>query len=331
MWVMANRKALPSVGDLAAATAGSEFALEIDNDWSWDQHMGWLPMKWRGEESGCEVELAELEAQDAVAAEEAGFPNLDCAIVISTRGWDSLQSGVVFGAVLATIVEGCISEDEDEYLPHTQAMEWARKSVKDADEYQQQEAEADKAKEVAKNAGDLEGQLVNALRSFAGQTAQFIQVMDSIGVGVPSGQRVSGSNWKLHSGDDCLDNTRYRSVRARQMDALNRWSKELSEEEWEAGNLTESQQKESEALEAALEKAGELDEKDAEAAVAAIESWPDDIKIEEVRWLPPHTVEVVFSGGDGKRVEFIVGGLLATVTVNVPPLSFDIAEEIRIL
>lgn len=329
-WVMVDKRRLPTVADLGRAVEASGFPLAIDTDWAWDSHSGWLPMQWRGEESGCEVAFEELEDEDLEAAREAGFSDVDAAVVLTTGGWDSLQSGVSFAACLAALAEGCIAEDEDEYIPHTQAAKWAKDAIEGADAEQAREAEEEKAREEALAAGGLEEQLIAALAAcLPNQEVAFFQVMGNIGFKLPSGHGAAGGNWRLHVGEKCFDNTRSNSVGSRKIELWEHWSEETPEL-WEAGELTEGQAKESELLEAEFEHALELDEEDTEAAVAEIETWPEKFEIKSFRFIPPFTLEAVFSVPGEPRLEFIGGGQSEEVSVYAPPLRFAIAREIEL-
>ena len=114
MWVLLKSDRLPDVKVFAESVRASEFPLEIDTDWDWASHTGWLPMQWNGKESGCEVDFEPLEEDDVGAAAAAGFDGLDSAVVLTTRGWDSLKVANAIAAWLAQHCNAVVSEDEDE-------------------------------------------------------------------------------------------------------------------------------------------------------------------------------------------------------------------------
>jgi len=329
MWAVADRKALPSINELVDAVTTSEFELALDSDWSWEGQSGWLPIIWRGNESGCEVELSELRKKDAAAISNAGLQGMDCLIEITPRGWDAYQSCVVFGAILATIGKAVITEDMVKFIASSEAIRWAKDSVHHADKYQKIEEEAFKAKNAAITEGQLDQQLIKKLNTFNGQTAQIVKNMDRIVVAIPSGEWISGANWRLHAGNRCFQCTHYSMVSAEQLSVLNQLS--VAEEKGETGDQIKLLWKRFETLKNKLENARVLDKEDKQAAAVEIESWPDKITIMEMSWVPPHTVKVEFSNEGERWLEFIGGGNPSSVQLIIPPLNFDIGNEIRLV
>jgi len=119
---------------LAGILAKAKVPLSFPEEWSWKDQSGWLPMLWRKEESGCEVELEKLSKKEAAAAREAGYLGFDSAIVLTMRGgWDSFQSGAAFGAAIAIATGGCLTEEEGKYISHDAALKWAKQSIAASD------------------------------------------------------------------------------------------------------------------------------------------------------------------------------------------------------
>jgi hypothetical protein len=292
---------LPPVATLADAISESEFPLEIDTDWDWGTHSGWLPMHWDGEESGCEVDFEPLEQSEIDAAEVEGFSGLDSVVIITTRGWDSLTVANAFAACLVKMTDGCISEDEDEFLAATDAFEWARRGVEAAEQGKRDEAERAAVNDQVRD--NLDDYLKSLLTKLVGRKiAAFGMINDSrLAMRTEDGPSVGGSVWTLQTPDRNYDVTRFARVKDREDDVL-----------FGLDSTPEDRQ----LLETELERADQQDEEDKSLAWPLLDKWAEDAAIVEARWLPPHTVEVTLSIDGNPKLIFSGKGYLANVIVR---------------
>ena len=87
-WVLVNKSRLPEPADLTHLATRAGWPLEIDGDWSWAKHTGFLPMKWDGTKTGCEISLERLPKKERDRAAKAGFEDLDAFVEVTQRlGW----------------------------------------------------------------------------------------------------------------------------------------------------------------------------------------------------------------------------------------------------
>lgn len=299
-WVMFQEKRLPSVAALAEAIAASEFPLRIDTDWEWRSHSGWLPMQWREEESGCEVDFEPLKQSDIDAANVEGYAGLDSVVVITSRGWDSLRIANAFVACLVEMTDGCISEDEGEFLAATDALDWARRGVDAAELGKRDEAERAVANDAVRD--NLDDYLNSILAKLVGlKINEFLLINeDLLAMHTENGPVVNSSAWKLRTADKTYDATRFARVKEREYTMLD-------------GDPTPE---DLQLLEKELERADELDEEDKSIAFPLLTSMAGDMTIVEARWLPPRIVEVTFSTDGKPKLVFGGDGYLSEVTVR---------------
>ena len=302
--VLCRQADLPEPQALRKAIAVAKFPLVIDGDWTWRDTGGWLPMQWNGEDAGCEVEVDSLEDEDAAAAANAGFPGLDTAIAITTRGWRSMQSACAFAAIVARATGGCIDEGDGDVVAAKSALPWARKAITGGDKALAKQAQADAAKAAAAAAGDTPTQLRRALAQFVDAGAVQVMLFGGIlGVRLGDGKRISSSAWRLVQGDGVvLDVSRYATIRGQQVALL--------------GDPT--RRKEVDALEKQLGRAGGLDAKDLATAEKNLAGWTGDLAITAANWEPGDAVRL--SLGNGHALEFV--DAFSGITVAVPPLQF---------
>jgi hypothetical protein len=313
-WVLAARDALPDPAQIAAVLAKARLPLRFGEPWSWADQQGWLPARWRKAESGFELDLEPLDRKEAAAAERAGHPRYDTGIVVTMRGADSIQAGLAFGAALAVACGGCITEAEYEYVPHTDALRWARKGIADSVKQEKLDAEREQAVAEARAAGGVEAQLEAALAAMGGQkVTQFVAMMGQLGVLLAGGQRLSGSSWRVTARDGQRhDQSRYATLRSRQFAIL------------AAGEQTPERLQEMQALEAQLADAEALDGKDGTAAQRELGTWPRGTVLQAASWQRPGVIRLQFEGG--MQIEF-VGGTFGEISCHVPPLRYNITGE----
>jgi len=311
--LLVSRTSLPDVAELGSILRNANLPLEIKERWNWKKDSGWLPMLWRNVDSGCEIELSKLSKKEAAVAKKAGHAGFDTAITITTRGWESLQCGVCFGAALAVATSGCISEGEDEYIAHDAAMQWARESIIAANEQAQLDKERDAAMTEAQPSGNIASNFEAALASLSGSEVRVLFMpMNHLAVVLKDGRRISGSAWRVVAKDGTERTTnRYASIRTRQARLMSRADDAKIEKELAA-------------LDEQLEEAAALDANDASCAINEINTWPDIIRIKSVNWIRPNTMEVTFDAGP---VITFVGGLFGEVTCSLPPLRYGITDE----
>lgn len=314
--VLVTRAALPEPAQIAAVLAKAKLPLRFEQPWNWAGQQGWLPLRWRKLESGFELDIEPIEPEEARAAERAGHPRYDTAVVVTMRGAESIQAGLAFGAALAVACGGCITEAEYEYVPHGDALRWARKAIADSVKQLQLQLEAERelAAAEARAAGGVDEQLDAALAAMAGEKAtQFAAMMGQLGVVLAGGQRVSGSSWRLTARDGtCYDQSRYAVLRSRQFAIL------------AAGAQTPELLREMQTLEAQLATAESLDAKDGAAAQREIAGWPRGMTLLSAHWQRPNRVLLQFEGG--AQVEF-VGGTFGEVSCHFPPLSYTVSGD----
>lgn len=312
--VLALREALPQPAQIAAVLAKAKLPLRFDDPWSWADQQGWLPVRWRRLESGFELDVEPLEPLEAITAERAGHPRYDMAVAITMRGADSIQAGLAFGAALAVACGGCITEAEYEYVPHTDALRWAKKGISDSIKQHKQNAEREQAVTEARAAGGMDAQLDAALAAMAAtQVTQFLAVMNQLGVVLTGGQRLSGSSWRIVARDGTrYDQSRHAVLRSRQCEIL------------AAGAQTPEQQRELQALEAQLGSAESLDAKDGAAAQRELGTWLRGATLLTASWQRPNCIRLQFEGGG--QIEF-VGGSFGEISCHVPPLRYTVSGE----
>lgn len=326
--VLVQKARLPSPAALLQLAIHHALPIAFDADWQWGKHLGWLPMTWHGKETGCEIESAKLTKKERSGAVKAGFPDVDTQVIITLRGDLSLQAGTAFAALVAVAAEGCLSEDEDEYRHSDTAIEWARQSILAADEQDRLSAQREEARAAAEKSGNVDGLLRRALSELQGRTVSMKRMLDTIGLQSAKGERISSSTWRIRDGDTELNRSRYALARVRQLQRYEAWQRDLTPAQWEAGELTPSQELEQTELEALLEKSGQLDEQDLQHADAVLQNWPNELVIERITLSEPSIVTVVFAGHPARAIEFIGGGLLASVTIVIPPLRFSVQDEV---
>jgi len=311
--VLVSRGSLPEIAELGSVLRKAKLPLEIKEPWSWKKDSGWLPMTWRKADSGCEVELQKLSKKDAAAAAKAGHSGFDTAVAITTRGWESMQAGVCFGAGLAIAASGCISDDEDSYIGHDVAMRWAKKSLAEADKHAKLAKEQEAARAQAQGSGNMEAGLETALSGLAGaEVKQLLFMLNQLGIVLKDGRRVSGSAWRVVAKDGTAHaQNRYSTIRTRQARLM-------------GGPGGAKIEKELGALEKQLEQAESLDEQGSSGAQKEIKAWPDAIRIQSAAWVRPNVITVVFD--TGTSIEF-AGGMFGETTCVFPPLRYDVSDE----
>ena len=300
--ILCRRADLPEPKALRKPIAAAKFPLAIDTGWTWRNVGGWVPMRWRDEEAGCEVEFETLASKDAAAAAKAGFPGLDTAIVVTSRGWRSMQSACAFAAIVVRVAGGCIDEGEDAVVDPAAALRWARKAIAGGDQAIARQAQEAAAKAAA--GGDRPTLLRQALAQFVDAGAAQATIFgDALGLRLGDGKRISASAWRLLQGDGrVLDVSRYATLRGRQVALLH----------------DPQRRKDVDALEKQLDSAGALDEKDLAAALQVLAGWNGDIAITATRWQPTDGVRV--SLGNGHAFEFV--DAFSGINIAAPPLRF---------
>jgi hypothetical protein len=316
--ILVKRSRLPAPAALHDVLKANALPLSFSPDWKWAGLSGWLPMIWRGAETGCEVELEKLGKKEKTAASKAGYPDLDTAVVLTTRDWPSLQTGSAFAAAIAIAARGCIAEDEGEYLAHDAALAWARDTAASADAALQREAEAAKARAAIEAGGDIDGAFEAALSALVGRRITDTLTIGGMLVVTDGGQRLHGGAWCVLAQDGRrLGPTRYATIRSQQHALLHAWGD---------AELTPEQQREYETLDAQLAPATQHDERDGQAALDEIKSWPGPLMIASVKWIRPGTVGIYFAASGEFGIE-LVGSTMASVSYASPPLGFVLTEQ----
>jgi hypothetical protein len=316
--ILVMRSRLPAPSALLDVLKTYALPLSFSPDWNWTGLSGWLPMIWRGAETGCEVELEKLGKKERTAVTKAGYPEADTAVVLTTRDWPSLQAGSAFAAAIAVAAHGCIDEGEGEYLAHDAALVWARDTVASADAALQREAEAAKAREAIEAGGDIGGAFEAALSALVGRRVSDTLTFGGMLVVTDGGQRLHGGAWCVLARDGRrLGPMRYAAIRSQQHALLHAWGE---------AEPSPDQQREYETLDAQLAPAAQHDEQDGQAALDELKSWPGPLVIASVKWIRPGTVGIYFAAGGEFGIE-LVGSTMASVSYASPPLGFVLTEQ----
>jgi hypothetical protein len=310
--VLSRRERLPDAPTLEAALKKAKLPLRLPEAWSWGADSGWWPMAWRGTESGCEVELEAISRKEKTAAAKAGFPGLDCVVVITVRGWDSLQSGACLCAVLAVESGGCVSPSDGEYMPASAALRWARGVVKEADAALSREAQALVAREAIERSGGAEKSLAAGLAGLEGVSASSLQfMMDRLCLVVDGSARILSAVWQLRSPDGTvLTHGRYAELRDQQMALLR------------AENPPVDLKAQLTLLEDALDAAGEADEAVLVRAPTIVSTWTGQ-KVVDCR---RDGDRIRVSLENGAQLEFLGRGF-SGVSIRLGGVGYSLTNE----
>lgn len=320
MWVHLQRDQLLDVQRFSKSVRDSEFPLTIDTDWDWESHIGWLPAYWDGEESGCEIELESLEREDIESAEAAGFKGLDSAVVLTTRGMDSLNVAIAIAACLAQECDAVVSEDEGQYIAGADVIDWARRGIFSAEQIANEKAQhagnQGQARAESPDPDDADTLLFNSLHEAAGYPiTSFMLVGDGLSIQLEGGFDILGRCWRLHHDGRDYDVTRYRKVRQQQARLLLTAS---DDKDWE---------KQADALESELEAVRALDHSDMESAFEVLKPLAGQISVSQIEWVSAKTIEVTLSTREKTVIEFSTGDYLPGITVRAGELYIDLNNE----
>ena len=316
MWVLLQRDRLLDVTRFAESVSASEFPLTIDTDWDWASHIGWLPAYWDGKESGCEVELELLESEDSEAADIAGFKGLDSAVVLTTRGMDSLNVAIAIAACLAQQCDAVVSEDEGQFIAGSDVIDWARRGIVSAEQIESEEAQQDQARAESLVADDGDTLLYNTLNEVAGYPViKFMLVGDGLAIQLEGGVDMLGRCWRLHFEGRVYDVTRHRKARQRQAELLLMAS---DDEDWE---------EQADAVQSEIEEARTLDQSDMESAFDVLKPLAGQVSVSHVEWASSKTIEVTLSSREKAVIEYTTGAYLSSITVRTPELYIDLNDD----
>ena len=325
MWVLLQNDRLPDVEAFLESVRASEFPLTFDTDWDWASHIGWLPMHWDGEESGCEIEFEILEKDDIDAAVAAGFSALNSAVVLTTSGWDSLKVASAIAACLAAHCDAVVSEDADEYLASDDVLDWARRGIKAAEQGERDEAEQvrerAKASETLPTHEDADTQLFSTLYEFAGSpVSKFMLLGDGLAINLEEGYGIQGRCWRFRHEGRVYDVTRYRREKKRETDLL---MSADDDDDWAS---------QADAMQSDIEAARKLDNADMEGAFEILKSWAGQVSILHAVWASANIIEVTLSSTEEAIIEYSTGSYLASITVRTPDMSIEMHnDEIRVV
>ena len=144
--VLVDGSQLPKIKALAEQLETGPHPITLNTEWDWRDQSGWLPMTWRNRDTGCEVDVEPLSQEESGNAAKEGFPDLDTAVVITSRGWGSLRVAVAFSAAVAVMSGGCVSEDDGDYLSHSSVERWAKDTLNSADKAEKNTTASEKNK-----------------------------------------------------------------------------------------------------------------------------------------------------------------------------------------
>lgn len=324
IWVLMSSARIPELHAVQGVLQANQLPLDLDAEGSWSGHEGWLPMKWRGEESGCEVEWErKLRKKDAGAAARTGVVGADTAVVVTARGgWESYQSAVSFAAALAITAGGAIA-DGDGYVASEDALEWVFGCIASADAAVRRERQASLLRDEIAAAGNLDHVFENLLARLVGVRAKLVpQPFDgSLGLHTSEGPLLRAAAWRLEGvSGKVFDHTRRPMAMARLLTAMGAAGEAPGPEERRAIQTLESE----------LRSGEVLDGKDADAAFAEIGRWPAGLTISELAWERPSVVRLRFEQREGVLLVLDGRAPLAEVTVAVSPLRFVLNETLRL-
>jgi hypothetical protein len=302
---------LPPLAKLQQRLKSADLPLSTSESWDWKIDSGWLPMQWRGVESGFEVELGTLDRGEKQALKRAGHVGFDRVVLVTTRGWQSLQCGVCFAAALAEEVGGVISEEEDDFIAASDAVAWARKSVEDADRAMQSEAERDAAVAELKQTGNVEATFRRMLAERVGQPVAQVQLLSGrLLVLLTDRTRIVGKAWTMRfSPGEALEHGHYDAVRAEQMKVLRSDASE------------EAKSKQVAALEKKLRSAEGKDHKSSSRAEELVGSWVGATVVA----LEHRPGKLLCSLDGGRQFELSCGG--SDFAIGLNGITFRIADD----
>lgn len=311
--VLTKRDRLPEPADLESALRKARLPLRLPESWSWTSDTGWRPMTWRGESSGCEVEIEALSRKDSAAAGRAGFEGLDCAVLITPRGWDSFQSAVCFGAALASETQGCVSEDEGKFLDGKRAFQWARRIVRDSDAAVAREAAQQAAHSALEASGGAHVAFAKELEGLVGSSVSSSQiVMDSIFLVTERAAKIIGPAWKVRTMEgELLEHGRYAALNDAQLEVLSSGEPQLEID------------KKLEAIEAELDGAARADEAVLALAARVVPEWMGQ-RISSASYDGARTIRIGLE--NGVEITFVGRGF-SGMTLRFGVLSFNVSVD----
>ena len=137
-YVFLNKSALPAPAEWQAAISAHGFALELDTDFDPVSFIGFLPCRYKGEDSGFEYGFGPVENDWLEEDELARVGNLDFVVILTTRGgFDDLACALAASAALCA-VSGGVWWDGDEFVDAVQVIGKTHEALLDLGAYNEE-------------------------------------------------------------------------------------------------------------------------------------------------------------------------------------------------
>ena len=128
------RENLPTPQQWQEAIKSNGFEMDMDLDFDAEEHEGFLPCKYKGEEAGFEywteeVDINEFLEEELLTPEEAKeLGDRNFMVTFTTHSdFREYMTSMIASAVLCSITDGMLAEGgEPPFIPAVEAIKWAK-------------------------------------------------------------------------------------------------------------------------------------------------------------------------------------------------------------
>ncbi|MCO7225066.1 hypothetical protein [Pleionea sp. CnH1-48] len=296
--VLLNKKQVPSSQDILSWCQSFGYCVEFESEWDFYQDLGYLPVKIDGEESGFDLEVGGISKHDKSLASKAGYKGLNTELLITIYGdWLELKVASIVGLALTVLSEGCLTDEDGEYLGSDDAKQWALENINSSQQGTKGSDKRDMSNDVQRELELIVGAEING----------FVTDEQRLGISLSSGHSLSSLAWSISTDAVSINAVNYAKARAEQLKLL----------ETSQGEITDSVRKQLTALEEELYKAGEVDEELMTRAKLLLGKWAGKVSVTSASYTSNQSIEIMLSNHVA-IVFYCYGDLMLAITLTTP-------------